>query len=948
MLPSRIQFQAAALLGLLFVGRAAAQETLDAEYGEAILANTTGPAYITEWVDHLPVSDTVPSPKEFLGYAIGDPGQLTHPDQILGYFEALAESSERLQLFEMGESHGGRRMVMAAIGDAALLARLDEIKAVNKRLSDPRVTSKAEAKALAASVPATYYITAGLHSPETGPPEMVMELAYRLIVSEAEHIQEIRKNVLTLLTPVLEMDGRARVVEWNRRYLQGIEDLGDMPPSSPPYWGSYTFHDNNRDGLQVSQPLTRNYNKAYHEYLPTVSLDLHESVPLLYISTGTGPYNETISPITVTEWQWMAAYDVSQATKLGLNGVWTWGFYTGWYPGYLLWVTNNHNAVGRFYETFGNSLPGTFERDLKRSSYASERVDSRQWYRPDPPARQLTWSLRNNTNFMQSGVLASLQLAARNGETLLFNYWQKGANSLAKGKTEAPYAYVIPSDQRDVLNLRHALWLFEEHRIEVHQAAEAGQFGEVALTEGDYVIRMDQPFRNFAKTLMDVQRFPADAEHTPYDDISWNLPLMLGLETHAVEQAAILEAPMEPVRGAWKDPSRTPVGMVAHASRTTFILDNQAQSGFASLVWALSEFKNIRFKCLTEALNGHPAGSLVVYDVPRAQMKFLGERYGIEPKSNNLALDAPLVDLTLPRVALFHTWTYTQDSGWARYTLEQLGIPFELIDKDDLRAGGLGERFDVILVPNTGSSDLKRLVHGIDSKWSPLPYTQTDEYPSHGIIDSTPDMTGGMGFVGLGHLESFVRAGGKLVTLGSAGILAADSGIASGVRSLPSPGTPGSHVSTKVLRAEHPSVFGYGERPHVFRGNLPLYSVSDRDLGRTVLQFGSRTLAEEEAEADRKAGAVVEASPSESAGDEAPKSKAPELCLSGLVPKPDDLERKAAILDVPVGAGHVILFGWNPLHRHQNHQDFAFVTNTLLYHGLLPGTPTEAEMRARE
>ena len=115
-----------------------------------------------------------------------------------------------------------------------------------------------------------------------------------------------------------------------------------------PYWGDYTAHDNNRDGLQVSQPLTRNYTETYHEFLPTVSLDLHESVPLLYASMGTGPYNDTIDPITITEWQWLSSYDVSQATKLGLRGVWTWGFYTGWYPGYLLWVTNNHNAVGCF------------------------------------------------------------------------------------------------------------------------------------------------------------------------------------------------------------------------------------------------------------------------------------------------------------------------------------------------------------------------------------------------------------------------------------------------------------------------------------------------------------------------------------------------------------------------------------------------------------------------
>ncbi len=269
----------------------------------------------------------------------------------------------------MGESHSGREMLIAAIADREILSRIAEIKQANRSLADPRATSRIEAARIADATPVTYWITAGLHSPETGPPEMVMELAYRLAVSEQEHIREIRRNVLTLISPVLEMDGRARMVDWYNRFLTGVTDRKDSPPSMAPYWGDYTAHDNNRDGLQVSQPLTRNYTETYHEFLPTVSLDLHESVPLLYASMGTGPYNDTIDPITITEWQWLSSYDVSQATKLGLRGVWTWGFYTGWYPGYLLWVANNHNAVGRFYETFGNSNPGTFTRDLKDSRF---------------------------------------------------------------------------------------------------------------------------------------------------------------------------------------------------------------------------------------------------------------------------------------------------------------------------------------------------------------------------------------------------------------------------------------------------------------------------------------------------------------------------------------------------------------------------------------------------
>jgi hypothetical protein len=932
---------------VLLTGAAAEQTTteavrgpdrLDTESGRLIRQYTTDPSFLTSWVDHIPESESVPSPRDHFGTVIGAPGVLHRPDEIVGYFRELEKRSPRVQVFSMGRSHGGREMIVAAIADAQVLDRLPEIKAANRRLADPRRTTEEAAHRLAHVVPPIYYMTAGLHSPETGPPEMVMELAYRLAVSEQEWIREIRQNVVTLITPVLEMDGRAREVDWYYRFLEGAPNLDDIPPRSPSYWGHYTLHDNNRDGLQVSQPLTRNYTETFHEYLPVVSLDLHESVPLLYVSTGTGPYNETIDPITITEWQWLASYDVNRATRLGLPGVWTWGFYTGWYPGYLLWVTNNHNAVGRFYETFGNSLAGTFERDLRRSRYADERVDTRQWYRARPPATTLDWSLRNNTNYMQTGVLASLQLAARNGETLLMNFWRKGANSLHKGRTEPPYAFHVPAEQRDPGMTRYLLWLLEQHRIEVHRAMQAIELDGATIDEGDFVVRMDQPYRNFAKTLLDRQVFPETADHTPYDDVSWNLGLMLGLDVREIDDPAVQQQEM-PLLESIPD-----LGGRVEAGRR-WIVDHRGQASLAGLAWALRDGE---LAALAEAWEGHPAGSLVVSGVARETVQEAAGRFRLDAQPAGSG-NPRAVSVDLPRVAVYHTWYYTQDSGWVRYTLEQLGIPFTLIDKDDVRAGDLGRRFDVILVPNQYGG-LKWLVQGIDRKWSPMPYTKTAEFPSHGVIDSSPDITGGMGFEGLAHLQRFVEEGGLLITLGNAGVLVSDSGIARPVDSAPPAGTPGSHVTTKVLRPEHPVTWGYDEVTHVFRGDQQRFDVDEYWRGMVLMQYGTKTRAEVEREEDRKAG-IPTPEPEqdrEPVEEEKPDEKRPALCLSGIVNDPGALERRPAILDVPVGEGRVLIYSWNPMHRYQNHHDFAFVTNALLFHDDLPATPTEEEMRARE
>ncbi|MFV8749612.1 M14 family zinc carboxypeptidase [Nannocystaceae bacterium ST9] len=930
------------------------RDRLDVEYAAEIAAHTTDPQFLTEWVDHLPVSRKVPTPKQFLGYSIGTPGQLTQPDRINAYFRELAATSKHVEVFSMGTSDGGREMIVAAIGSKRNLARLAEIKARNHELADPRVTDEARARAIAKDTPPIYWLTAGLHSPETGSPEMVMELAYRLAVSEQDHIREIRDEVVVLISPVLEMDGRARVVDWFYRHLTKVTDLENSPPRSPPFWGDYTYHDNNRDGLQQTQRLTRNYTETFHEYLPVLTLDLHESVPLLYVSTGTGPYNEAIDPITVTQWQWIASYEVATATKLGLQGVWTWGFYDGWYPGYMLWVANNHNATGRFYETFGNSNPNTFERELDDHEYAGTRVNTREWYRAWPPDKTVKWSLRNNTNYMQTAALASLQLAARHGEELLFDFWLKGRNGIAAGETERPHAFVIPRrGQRDDAALHRLLELLRQHRIEVDEAPGElelrGVAGPVSVHEGDFVVRMDQPHRNFAKTLLLAQSFPKTAKQTPYDDVAWSLDLMLGVEVRAIDDPAILASERRPL-------TELPALAFEVEPGDRWIVDHRGQAGLASLRWALPEATIV---ALREPWQEHPAGSLIVSGVGRDRLAEVVAPLHLHPHALSEDPSVPTLAVDPPRVAVFHCWNYTQDSGWLRFSFEQLGIPFTLIDKDELRAGDLHERFDVIVVPSLGGLDFKDMVHEFDTRWSPLAYTQTPEFPSHGTIDSSEDITGGMGFVGLANLQSFVEQGGVLIALGSGGVLAAEGGIAREVETSRPGGTPGSHVTSKVLRPEHPIAWGYPTIDWLFRGNLPIYTVDENDWGHTIVQFGSKTWADVEREADQKADVALAREPLKEParpdeGEPAEPTPAPAsapskpLVRSGVVEKPEGIDHRPALLDVPVGQGHVVLFSWNPMHRHQNEHDFAFVTNALLFFDDYPAVPSDETMRARE
>jgi hypothetical protein len=371
---------------------------------EKIAEYTTAPEYLPPSVAYVPQSATVPSPLAVLGHLVGAPDVLSSVAQIHDYFRKLDQASPRVRVERIGMSEEGREILVAMISDEANLEHLDRQSEIGARLADPRSLDRAGMESLLPEGRVFYYLLGGLHSPETGPPEMLMELAHRLAVSEKPEIRAIRENVIVLITPVVEPDGRDRVVEWYERHLRErklpFRELDRF--NSPPYWGHYAFHDNNRDGMQLTLALTRAVNETYFRFHPLVIHDLHESLPLLYISTGHGPYSLAVDPVTVNEWTQFAYHEASELQAMGLPGVWTWGFWDGWWPGYLFSVANNHNAVGRFYETFGNSMPGTFERNLRDEKFVGKPVTEVQWYRPWPPEKKLTWSLRDNTNYMEA------------------------------------------------------------------------------------------------------------------------------------------------------------------------------------------------------------------------------------------------------------------------------------------------------------------------------------------------------------------------------------------------------------------------------------------------------------------------------------------------------------------------------------------------------------------
>jgi hypothetical protein len=262
---------------------------------EAIAKFVTDPRFTNPWVAYLTDSQTVVSPMEYLKHVVGAPGELSKVAAIYGYFRELARTSPRVRVETIGRSDEGREILLVIVADEDSIRDLESLKAASAALADPRLTSPDKAEAVIMAAKPFYFLNAGLHSSETGSPEMVMELAYRLAVSEQAMVQNIRRNVVLLINPVSEPDGRDRFVEWFYRYLKGKTDYENLPPISPPYWGRYVFHDNNRDTHQAALETTRAVRRAYFEYHPVAIHDLHESIALLLTWNGTGPFNPTSS-----------------------------------------------------------------------------------------------------------------------------------------------------------------------------------------------------------------------------------------------------------------------------------------------------------------------------------------------------------------------------------------------------------------------------------------------------------------------------------------------------------------------------------------------------------------------------------------------------------------------------------------------------------------------------
>ena len=947
----------------------------DEGYTAQILKDTTEKFFLTELVDHLPASDTVPTPLKTLGYIAGAANHLTYSKDIYKYMTELEKSTKRVKIFSLGKTEEGRDTMILAVSDEANIAKLDRYKEITALLADPRKTDDKKAAELIANEALPFYWASGsIHSPETGSPEMLMELAYRLAVEDSPLIQNIRKNMIVLITPCSEVDGHDREVDvYNYR-----KEFPRKPAPNLVYWGKYVAHDNNRDGMSMALALSRNMMGGFLTWHPTVLHDLHESVPFLYTSTGMGPYNAWLDPIVVDEWQKMAYVEIEAMTKRGVPGVWTHGYYDGWAPNYMFYIANGHNSIGRFYETFGAGGADTAIRNVPAAS------TSRTWFRPNPPLPRVNWSLRNNVNMQESAILFAMDYTATNRKDFLSNFYLKSKRSMNKWSNEGPAAWVVPSDDTRPVGAANLMDLLQIQGVEVQKTtadAEVTQkSGKVKIPAGSYVVRMDQPYSRMADMLLDTQYYNIN-DPAPYDDTGWTLGALHNVKTIRVTDASILKAPMSMVAA----PAKFEGSVTGGSGAVAYLINHNTDNTLFTFRYRL---KNVQVSALEAPLTmggqKFNAGTFVikVEGAPadlRSQLDAAAKDLGLKVVAVSEMPKTAMHDIPAPRIALIHTWTNTQNEGWYRIALEQLHIPYDYIADQKLKTmTDLRSKYDVILFgPVEGSA--QSIINGRPMAGEPIPFKASTITPNlGGAPDTTDDMRPGMGFEGIFALHKFVEEGGLFITITGNVTIPIDYGFVEGV-SVSDSSTlhaRGSVLNTVFSDKNSPIAYGYGDNLAVYFNQAPILTAGGgggfggRGGGGRGGGGGGRggagggagdtgpnrpsgrgTMDDPDIPQGRPlfvppTGAAVEGGGPDDEGGGGGRGRGgaagpqprvilrfadeKDLLVSGMLTGGSALAGHPAVIDCQKGKGHVLMFANNPMWRSETHGSYFLLFNAML------------------
>jgi hypothetical protein len=874
------------------------------------------------------------TPKEALGFNLGDDYQVANYTQLEAWWKKLATESDRMKLVDMGPTAEGRRQYMAIITSPENLKKLDHYQGISRRLALAEGINEVQARVLAREGKAVVWIDGGLHASETVGSQQEMEMVYQMVSRTDPETLRFLDDVILLCVPA-NPDGQELVANW---YMRGSEKpdaplkdpLKRTMSGLPRLWAKYIGHDDNRDFFMSNMPETTNMNRQlFLEWFPQIMYNHHQTGPagaVIFMPPFRDPFNYNFDPLiplgielvgTAMHSRLVAEGKGGSAMRSGAN-------YSTWWNGGLRTITYFHNMIGILTEIIGSPTP------MAIPLVPGKQLPQGDW--PMPVVPQL-WHYRQSIEYEISNNRAMLDLASRYRETFLFNIWRMGMNSIEKGgkdywtvtpkriaaleaaaggassdrtvptelyntvlhdpKMRDPRGYIIPSDQADFATATEFVNALLKTGITVLRAGSAFQVAGKSYPAGSYVVKTAQAFRPHVMDMFEPQDHPNDFAYPggppnpPYDITGWTLALQMGVEFDRVRDgfdgpftkiSELLPAPSSSISG----PSNPAGYLISHRINNSFVLINRLLKAHAEVYWLKKQ----------EKADGQDLGTGAIWipasETARPVLERGAKELGVAVHAVAQAPAGDALKLKPIRIGLCDQYGGSMTSGWTRWLLEQYEFPFEVVYPPALDAGDLKSKFDVLVLTDGAI----RLGGGGGGPGG----------AGGGRI--TEDKT-------VPQLKKFVESGGSIVTIGSSTSVAELFGVPA-KNYLTEKGPDGKdrplprekfYIPGSLLKASvdntNPLAYGMPAHVDVFFDSSPVFRLEpDAEL--------------------KRASAVAWFS-------------GPEVLDSGWAWGQQYLDGGTAVAEATVGEGKLVLLGPEVNFRDQPHGTYKLLFNSLYY-----------------
>lgn len=842
---------------------------------------------------------TIQTPEAAFGHKMGADRELVDWPGLQKYFENVAAASDRVELVDAGPTTDGRRLIAAIVSSPQNIARLEEIRSNALKLADPRTTDDDAAAQIIERQPVIVAIGMSIHATEIAATQTAPELLHTLATSTDQQLTRSLDDLVLILFPSLNPDGHVITVDWYRKW-KGTEFEGTPMPW---LYHKYVGHDINRDAFMMNMAENRSLaDFFYRRWHPQVFLTMHQMGPRgarYFVPPNLDPIDRNYDPLV-----WRTAGLLGHAMALALeedgrSGVLQNALYDYYWPGYEDSAPLGHNTVTLLTEAASVRVATPIDvpaDQLTGGRGFPDHQPSTTFPNPWPGGR---WTLRNIVDYNLSAARGLIVGAARYRRDLVRNFHRMGKRQVELGTRGGPFAFIIPHDQFDPHAARKLEELLLQGAVEIRRTLEPFRYQETVYQNGADIVFMAQPFRAYAKTLLEVQQYPirklaaGAAPDRPYDVAGWTLPTQMNVRVDRVDQyfdpgpTTRLDRVEIPAQKVWGDVRRASYYVVDGRGNAASIAINRLLKTGAKISFLMSPLPVLGYT--------YEPGSILVIESK-------GVRETVENIAATLGLRATAASGRVPsdtrpigsgRVGLYKPWVENIDEGWTRWLLEQYEFAFENISDADLRqslpAGastktpGLRARFDTIVIPDLGA---ERIMSGHPSGTMP------------------PEYAGGIGADGAEQLRQFVAAGGTLITLDSSSELAITllgAPLRDVTRGL-SPNEyfcPGSIV--KIELDADPLTFGIPRETAGFCSFNSGYEIAQGANANTSTATA------------RIVGRYAKSN----------------VLMSGWLEGEKVIAGKGAIAEVKSGQGRAILFAFRPQHRGQAHATFRLFFNAI-------------------